>query len=153
LGNPLASYRAAQRRLRAHFSAFTKQYCPSCPEPCCRKPAKVRPLDLMLAEAHGFTVPEGADPVGDVLEAANRYFGGGWTEDDGAGQPCDFLGEGGCSFPEDLRPYECVRYICKFMRSEMPASWVRTAERLGKQLDTAHTKLVDFLLSRRHKPQ
>jgi hypothetical protein len=107
----------------------------------------------MLAEAHGFTVPEGADPVGDILEAANRYFGGGWTEDDGAGKPCDFLGEGGCSFPGDLRPYECARYICKFMRSEMPASWVRTAERLGRQLDTAHTKLVDFLLIRHHKPK
>ncbi|MGQ9523439.1 MAG: hypothetical protein ACUVTZ_01235 [Armatimonadota bacterium] len=148
MANPLTAYRITQRRLRALFEPFTKQFCPKCEDPCCRKPVKVRPIDLMLAEAHGFSVPDGSNPVRDLLEAASRYLSGGWTDADGVGQPCDFLGEGGCTLPEDLRPFECARYVCPTMRQQMPASWVRDVQRLGKRLDVEYQRLISSLMRR-----
>lgn len=140
---------ATQRRLRALFEPFNREFCPKCEEPCCRKPVKVRPIDLMLAEAHGFRAPEHADPVGDLVEAATRYLRGGWTDADGAGQPCDFLGQGGCTFPDDLRPFECARYVCPTMRSQMSAQWLREVENLGRRLEAQYTRLVSALTRRR----
>jgi len=148
VANPLNAYRATQKRLRALFEPFNSEFCPKCEAPCCRKPVKVRPIDLMLAEAHGFKVPEHADPVGDLLDAASRYLSGGWTEADGAGQPCDFLGEHGCTFPEDLRPFECARYVCPTMQERMPTRWLREVERLGRRLDADYSRLLSSLTKR-----
>jgi len=145
MANAIAMYRRAQRHLRDLFDPFTRQYCHTCTTPCCRKPAKVRAVDVMLAAAHGFQVPEGVDPEREIAQTAMDYLNGSWQED--GSEPCDFLGERGCTFPNDLRPYECAAWICPVMRQEMPATWLKEAEQLTKKLALRHEELLAALLA------
>src|SRR5690349_7064832 len=52
--NPLEAYRRTQRELRRHFDAFTRKHCATCPTPCCRRPARILPTDILLAESIGW---------------------------------------------------------------------------------------------------
>lgn len=144
-------YRDTQRRLRAQFQPFTEEFCPVCPHPCCRKPARIRELDVMLAQAHGFTPPAGADPVADTLYTAVQYLAG--EEPDFFAQeiPCDFLGDHGCTFPTDLRPHGCTRFICDIMEREMPPATLREIRRLIRKLDTQYAQIRATVTPRRKK--
>jgi len=56
-GDPLRGYRRVQGKLRRRFEPFTREVCPSCPTPCCRKPAAVAAFDVVLAEELGYVLP------------------------------------------------------------------------------------------------
>jgi hypothetical protein len=149
LSHPLAAYRQTQARLRDLFASFTAEHCPTCPHPCCRKPVRVGPVDVMLAEAHGMEMPEGADPASERVELGTRYLSEEVPEGCGGDVPCDFLGPRGCTFPRDLMPYECTRYICPIMERELPPGQLRIAKRLVRRLDDDYRKLKDALRPRR----
>lgn len=149
MSQPLTAYRRTQARLRALFADFTAKHCPECPHPCCRKPVRVGPIDLLLAEAHGFRPPEGADPVGERVDLGTRYLSEEVPQGCGGEVPCDFLGPRGCRFPKDLMPYECVRYVCPIMERELEPGRLREAKRLIRRLDDDYRKLLDALRARR----
>ncbi len=148
MSHPLVSYRRTQARLRELFAPFTQEHCPSCPHPCCRKPVRVGPIDVMLAEAHGFRAPEGADPVSERLELGTRYLSEECPPGCEGDVPCDFLGPKGCSFPRDLMPYECARYVCPIMEREMPPARLRQVKSLLRRLDDDYRRLLDSLRPR-----
>ena len=100
MANPLAGYRASQRAARMLFDPFTARHCPTCPTPCCMRPARVRPVDVILAEELGCRLP--AAPLAELVEAPLRPEGG-------ESEPCGYLGPGGCAFPPDLRPFGWYR--------------------------------------------
>ncbi len=155
--NPLESYKRTQRELRRNFAAFTQANCAACPTPCCRKPARILPTDILLAEATGWRsraasfaadapsdLPDAADAVSD---AAGRYAltlhdAPPTAEAEITAPPCDYLGERGCAFPEDLRPFGCTAYICRYMRSGMDRQTLTRIKRLARDLETHHDALL-----------
>jgi hypothetical protein len=153
--NPLEAYRRTQRELRRHFEAFTRENCPTCPTPCCRRPARIAPTDILLAEATGWrahvtavqpSTPEASeDPPDSVVEAAGN-LAEALCEDDAIaeeeGQPCEFLGAQGCTFPTDLRPYGCTAYLCKYMYERLDRKTLTRVKRLVRELDERHTILL-----------
>src|SRR5579862_1791222 len=107
--NPLESYRRTQRELRRHFESFTRENCPTCPTPCCRRPARILPTDILLAESTGWKgriIPleasTPADRVPDmVAEIAARMANAlheapETAEAEPDALPCEYLGEQGC---------------------------------------------------------
>ena len=142
VGNPLSAYRQAQRRLRALFAPFTASHCPTCPTPCCRQPTWVRPVDIILVEELGFALPAREGAAGALIDA---------TLGDGPalpGAPCEYLGERGCAFPDDLRPFGCAAMICQYMRRDLPAEELRAIEGAVARLERAHAALMTAL----HEP-
>ena len=158
--NPLESYRRTQRELRRNFAAFTRAHCAACPTPCCRKPARILPTDILLAEATGWksrVIPleiRGQKQESDagvfadsVSDAAGRYAislhdAPPTAEAEPTAPPCDFLGEGGCTFPEDLRPFGCATYICRYMHLSMDRPTLTRIKRLARELETHHDALL-----------
>ncbi|MFN3652713.1 MAG: hypothetical protein ACK47B_24305 [Armatimonadota bacterium] len=139
--NPLERYRRAQLRLRALFDPFTARHCAACATPCCRKPARIRPVDLILVEELGFKVaPVSAAPelAGEILSTARA----GLEE---AAEPCDYLGATGCRFPRDLRPFGCTAFICEPMRRLLPPDEMAHVETAVAELASAHDALMQVL--------
>jgi hypothetical protein len=62
-----------------------------------------------------------------------------------SGTPCDFLGEQGCTFPADLRPFGCAAAICEPMRRLLPAPELARLERAVEALSVAHGELMTHL--------
>ena len=152
MNNPLDSYRRTQREIRKHFDEFTRTHCEACPTPCCRKPARILPTDILLAEASGWKtnlppeklskyVEEGA---GSLFEALNSPPETGEGELSGA--PCDFLATSGCTFPNDLRPFGCTTFICKYMYADMDRATLKKVKRLTRELDEKHALLIRNLI-------
>jgi hypothetical protein len=140
--NVLERYRRAQRRLRRLFAPFTTAHCPTCLTPCCRKPTWVRPVDLILVQELGYRpASRETNPVGLMLDTLT---GPGPAD---AGAPCDFLGESGCTFPPDLRPFGCAAAICDPMRRLLPPAELARLERAVAELTAAHTELMELLHS------
>ena len=131
--NSLDSYRRAQRELRRVFDAFTRDNCAACPTPCCRQPARILPTDIKLAEASGWRAAV-------TREAAARQM-----EDPAVGEPCAFLGAGGCTFPGDLRPFGCTAYVCRFMYERLDKKELARVRRLVRELEEHHTALLRTL--------
>ena len=153
--NPLESYRRTQRELRRNFAAFTRANCAACPTPCCRKPARILPTDILLAEATGWKARVlSADPdapaaktTDSVSESAGRYAmtlydAPPTAEAEPTALPCDYLGAGGCTFPEDLRPFGCTAYICRYMRERMDRPTLTRIKRLARELEDHHDALL-----------
>ncbi len=141
--NPLLRYRRAQRRVRALFEPFTREHCPGCATPCCRKPTWVRPTDLILVEELGYRLPRStASPVADAAGIVARTLTGAEPE---AGAPCDFLSAHGCAFPADLRPFGCAAYICAPMRQTVPPDEIASVEAAVAELELAHGELMTVL--------
>ncbi len=139
--NPLDHYRRLQRQIRAEFDTFTQKYCPTCPAPCCRKPARIGPVDILLAEAVGWKPP--ATVQGDPAELAIRNADAAMLSDEpGDGEPCEYLTETGCSFPNDLRPYGCTEFICPLMYAELDRKKIARLRRLTRELDQVHQILM-----------
>lgn len=58
-------------------------------------------------------------------------------------EPCDYLGEDGCLFPDDLRPYQCARYICHSLKRAITPHDMREIRALLHRLGVLHRELVD----------
>ena len=58
-----------------------------------------------------------------------------------SGEPCDFLGPHGCSFPSDLRPFGCAALICEPMRRTVGAEELARVESAVEELERAHEAL------------
>jgi len=143
---PLHEYRRIQRELRRQFEPFTKRYCPQCTTPCCRTPARITPADILLATTHGWDPGpafEGRDLVAETAATCAT-----WLETDEippSGQPCEFLGPQGCTFPPDLRPFGCTVYICPIMLREMDRASLARIRRLVQELTRAHSMLLKLI--------
>ncbi len=146
--NPLEKYRKLQREIRKPFDAFTSVRCETCRTPCCRKPVAVDATDMVLAESFGWQPPEGKNMHEDLFKLldANTLAGNVPVTDD-IGQPCDFLGERGCSFPDDLRPLRCTTFICGPMRETLPPEEIARLEKMALRLTAARRELADVLYS------
>lgn len=148
--NPLESYRRTQRELRQSFEAFTKENCPTCPTPCCRRPARILPTDIQLAESVGWrgrvAALETATPPAVTQEASD-------VEAETESPPCEYLGERGCTFPDDLRPYGCTAYICQYMYARLDRKTLARIKRLNRDLADKHTILLRTLRPVRWKDE
>jgi len=139
--SPIDRYRRAQRRVRRLFAPFTAANCPTCATPCCSKPTWVRPVDLILVEELGFGRP--ATPAQSPAVRLLDTLAGAQSSD--SGEPCDFLGARGCTFPADLRPFGCAAAICEPMRRLLPPAELARLERAVEGLTAAHTELMALL--------
>lgn len=139
--NPIERYRRAQRRVRRLFAPFTAVHCATCATPCCSKPSWVRPVDLILIEELGYGRPAQRE-TSSAVGMLNTLTG---DEGADAGEPCDYLGARGCTFPADLRPFGCAAAICAPMRRELPAPELARVERAVGELTTAHAELMTLL--------
>lgn len=158
-GNPLAEYRRIQREMRELFDPFTARHCPGCAAPCCVKPTRVTPVDVALAihTGHSFPHLNGADPYAPALsDAAHRLSSSAVAlpmvnEEASEESPvefCEFLVNGRCSFPDDLRPFGCATYLCQPMYTHLPDETLRRLRRLSRQLEDAHTALIRAMRTR-----
>lgn len=142
--NPLAAYRQAQLKLHALFDPFTREQCPVCETPCCRKPARIRPVDIILVEELGFSLPRRReDPL--LNGHANVMLEADVESGAGAGDPCEYLGAAGCSFPTDLRPFGCAAMICDPMWRLLPPERLELLQAAVAELESAHAELMQAL--------
>jgi hypothetical protein len=141
MSNLIDKYRAVQRRIRAYFEAYTPEICPSCPDFCCRKPTKVGEFDVLLANACGCSLPSADIASAELVEAGFRILKGLGCED--SFEPCDYLDTDGCVFPPDLRPYECVRYICPFLKRRLSSAEMREVRTLLHRMSVIHRDLLE----------
>jgi hypothetical protein len=173
----MSSYRRTQRELRRHFEAFTRNNCATCPTPCCRRPARILPTDILLAEAVGWKnrlpVIEAAEPadalsfrdssgvqggvgaadrqsIDSVAEIAGRVMvtlhdPPPTAEAEPEALPCEYLGETGCTFPADLRPFGCTAYICRYMHERLDRPALTKIKRLVRELEENHRALMRTL--------
>jgi len=137
MNNPLASYQRTQRLLRKEFDAFTRTHCPQCPTPCCRKPARIELVDIQLAEISGWK-----DKQKRVVKADVPVEAGEAETESEAGEPCDYLGDAGCSFPSDLRPFGCATFVCKYMYADLDRTALNRIRRLIGVMEEQYAALV-----------
>lgn len=138
--NPLGSYRRTQRELRQAFEAFTQANCPTCPTPCCRRPARILPTDIKLAESIGWRAQtiEATLSQQAAEESQTPSEGDAREEGEENGMPCEYLGERGCTFPSDLRPFGCTAYICRYMYERLDRPTLARIKRLVRELESKH---------------
>lgn len=139
MANPLRQYRKTQREIRTLFDAFTSTHCEQCPDPCCRKPARVDELDVLLAESLGCALPAG-DPAAERAEAAEALIRIGDMRHLDA--DCDYLLKSGCAFPPDLRPLGCTTFVCKFMERDLSTRQLQEIKRLARRMETEREALL-----------
>ncbi|MCL6519014.1 MAG: hypothetical protein K6T99_04225 [Armatimonadetes bacterium] len=147
----IEKYRATQRRIRALFAPYTAELCPVCPQPCCRKPTKVREIDVLLANAFGCSLPSADQTVREYLEASISILAGGELVEQTL-EPCDYLGNNGCLFPDDLRPFECVKYVCPQLKRRMTPHEMRELRYLLHKLGVHHRALIDAVMPAGRRP-
>lgn len=147
--SPLREYRRLQREIRQVFDPFTKKHCPSCATPCCIQPTRVTPMDVALAVGLGHEFPHlvGADPYAPSVSYAGARLALPMLAADDAPvlEPCDYLHQGRCTFPDDLRPFGCTTYLCGPMYAHLPDETLRRLRRLIRQLEDAHTAVLRAL--------
>jgi len=145
MANPIEKYRSTQTRIRRILDPYTKDLCPVCPKPCCRKPTRVREFDVLLANACGCSLPSANDSVSDFVQAGIDSLTGDY-QDDSYIEPCDYLGENGCNFPRDLRPFECTRWMCSYLKDTIRPSDMRELRDLLHKLGSLHREIEDFVM-------
>ena len=154
--NPLEAYRKTQRELRDRFDSFTQENCPNCPTPCCRRPARILPTDILLAEATGWKakiliplelLPQEKEPEAETASEVAGYALSGLQKADETAEdlPCEFLGEKGCTFPQDLRPFGCTAFVCQYMYARLDRQSLNRLKRLVRELEERHTLLLKML--------
>jgi hypothetical protein len=148
MSNLVDKYRSAHRKLRKALSPHTAALCPVCPRCCCRKPTLVSEFDVLLANACGYNFPSANTAAEELVNAGMEILRGEYEEHQD-GEPCDFLGERGCVFPEDLRPYECARYICPYLKHAIPPGEMREIRVLLHKLGVLHCELLDTIVPRK----
>ncbi len=135
--NPLESYRRTQREIRHVFDSFTRSNCSECPTPCCRQPARIQPVDIVLARSIGWKgtiIP--LSPIHSASPPSNQE-----DEDERISLPCEYLGEKGCTFPSDLHPLGCTTFICKYMYQKLDRRTLTRIKRLSRDLEEKHAIL------------
>jgi len=141
----IRQYRKVQSELRDLYDPFTAAQCPTCPTPCCMKPVRVDAIDIALAEADGCRLPAHSDPDGERVDVAVACLTGETATLDALTRPdtpCDFLGQSGFSFPRELRPFGCTRFICDPMKRMMDPSILRAIQERFRRLDYLHSRIV-----------
>ncbi len=146
MANLIDKYRATHKRIRQCLNPYTTRFCPECPEPCCRKPTKVRDFDVILARAAGYDIEPKAT-AREFVDACIEALKGRATDD--ALEPCDYLGEHGCVFPDDLRPFECTKWMCSLLKDEISPGDMRELRRLLSRLSDLHRLILDATVPRR----
>lgn len=157
-GNPLREYRRLQREIRELFDPFTARHCAGCAAPCCVKPTRVTPVDVALAVGMGHEFPHlgETDAYAPALEYAGHRLARPAISLPMAEAPieyCDYLHNGRCTFPDDLRPFGCTQYVCGPMYAHLPDETLRRLRRLLRQLEDAHTALLRALRDSGRPPQ
>jgi hypothetical protein len=147
MANLIEKYRLTQKRIRKIFDPYTSKLCPSCPQPCCIKPTKVRELDVLLANACGYSLPSANESISEMVQAGIEALTGRYHETEQI--PCDYLVNERCAFPDDLRPFECTRWICSYIRKEMSPSDMRELRRLLHRLGVLRRAIEDIVMPRR----
>jgi hypothetical protein len=142
--DPLSRYRRVQGRLRRRFAPFTREVCPTCPTPCCRRPAAVTAFDVVLAEELGHALPAGTAAAGEAVAIHLGMIPVPTLSSEGA--PCDFLGRSGCTFPRDLMPCGCVAFICPYMETWYPPEQLAELRDGVAELQRAYLALRAALL-------
>jgi hypothetical protein len=130
--------------MRRQFAAFTREVCPACPTPCCRRPAAVTPFDVVLAEELGHRLPAGPDAAGEAVAARLGLIPIPTLTSEG--EPCAFLASGGCSFPPDLMPAGCVTFLCPYMDGWYSAEQLAGLRTAAAELEAAYLALRAALL-------
>lgn len=145
MSNLIDKYRLANKKLRKALSRHTAELCPICPKCCCRKPTLVSEFDVLIANACGCNLPSTNSAASELVSTGMEILRGEYEEQDG-GEPCDYLKlPGGCVFPEDLRPYECARYICPHLKEAMSPGEMRELRALLHKLGVVHRELIDAI--------
>lgn len=147
MANLIDKYRATQKRIRRIFDPYTARLCPTCLEPCCRKPTKVREFDVLLANSCGCSLPSTNDSGSEIAQAVIEILIGDQGEKELV--PCDYLGSGGCMFPDDLRPFECTRWVCSYLRNEMNPRDMRELRSLLHRLGILRRAIEDAVMPRK----
>jgi hypothetical protein len=142
MSNIVDKYRSTHRKLRRYLQPYTDRLCPVCPAPCCRKPTKVAEFDVLLANACGCSLPSANEAALELIDKGFAILAGTDTGETSM-EPCDYLGEKGCMFPEDLRPFECARYMCPFLKEEIKPGEMREIRDLLHKLGVIHRELRD----------
>jgi hypothetical protein len=98
-------------------------------------------VDLILIEelGHGRPASLASSPAGKLLDTMSG------AEHGDSGEPCDFLGAQGCTFPADLRPFGCAAAICTPMRQLLSGNELARVERAVGELTAAYTDLTALL--------
>jgi hypothetical protein len=147
MSHPLREYRRVQLEVRKEFDAFTRVHCATCPAPCCVRPARITPTDILLAEAHGWRPRvaslETLDPVQQAARGQSAALAG--ELETLPREPCEHLGSRGCTVPADLRPFGCTTYICPIMYARMDRKALARLKRKVKALTQAHDQLMAAL--------
>lgn len=144
MANLIDKYRATQKRIRRIFDPYTAKLCPTCLQPCCRKPTKVREFDVLLANSCGCSLPSANDSGSEIAQAVIEILTG--NQEEGELVPCNYLGDGGCMFPDDLRPFECTRWVCSNLRREMSPQDMRKLRSLLHRLGTLRRAIEDAVM-------
>lgn len=147
MSNLIEKYKATQRRLRKYMDPYTAELCPPCPEPCCIKPTKVSEFDVLLANACGCRLPSANESAARMIDAGIEMLRGNVTER--STEKCDYLNPDSCAFPGDLRPFECVRYICPYMKKAMSPGEMREVRMLLHKLGVLHREIREAITPRR----
>ena len=131
------------REVRQLFDKFTRENCPTCPTLCCRRPARIQPSDILLAEATGWkaNLPKMEDPTTEIATRMLETLTVPPQEDEES-LPCEFLGERGCTFPNDLRPLGCTTFVCKYMYEALDRKTLDRIKRLNRDLETKYALLL-----------
>lgn len=146
---PLDAYRRTQADLRSLFGPFTEELCPTCPEPCCRVPARVTPLDVAIAEACGWrcSIPEITDAASTAASQLFRAVSS--SEQSESPVPCPFLTPTGCDLPGNVRPYGCTVYVCRFINDRLSARERARLRKLLRQLERDYERILQSFGRRR----
>jgi hypothetical protein len=56
--------------------------------------------------------------------------------------PCEYLGDSGCTFPADLRPFGCTAYIRRDMHERLDRPELNKIKRLVRELEDNHRALL-----------
>jgi hypothetical protein len=98
----------------------------------------------MLAEATGWRAKVNVTLAGDAVQqaAVQAALALGGAFEDQPNPPCEHLGERGCTFPKDLRPFGCTAYICPIMRERLDKKTLGRMKRLVRELEMAHDTLM-----------
>ena len=89
-------------------------------------------------------MPSANDAAAELIDAGMRVLSGGAVEKDEL-EPCDYLNANGCLFPDDLRPFECARYICPFLKKEITPGDMREIRTLLHKLGVLHRELMEAI--------
>jgi hypothetical protein len=145
--NPLEEYRRIQRALRKDFDAFTTIHCASCPTPCCVRPARINPTDILLAQGIGWKAQVQRAAESDAVQRAieNATISLRRKVDTIAPTPCEHLGEKGCTFPADSRPFGCTTYVCPYMYRHLDRKTLSRIRRNVRELERRYHTLLEYL--------